>query len=724
MKKIIKFLLFAVIIFAILIAGAAGVLYFMYPAPKLKLMAQNYVQKNFNRQIDFSHMSFNIVGVTVKDLMISEASSFEQGTFIQAKKAVVKIQLRPLFAKKIKIDTVGFENLEVNLIKNKDGKFNFDDLITEGAQNAQEQQAAPDAKDGDLSYDVTADDIYLKNATLNFQNKQAQMSFSIKGANLTIKNFDFSNFFDVNASAATAIKTDTLDMSPINIALAGKVKLANFNMEEASAQISSFTVSYKNAALNLQGSADNFAAPSFSFDGFIKGIDSNFMSEFASGPLTPFALPQVNMSINGSSDIEKSFLKLTNATASVGSSYISSSGSLDYSTPQLKYSASLKTNLKLKEISDIAKETLSAFKLQGVIDGYVNASGAGNKHNAQGSFTFKDIGALVLGKQLKNLNGGITIAGIDDIKTNNLRGFFDNSNFTMFFSYARPQDAADINFVFNMDKFTLENINFDTLFDKAPKEKSAKRKDEEKPAAEENPKEQDVIQDQTPRTIPMNINASITVKTIANNIFSTENLVIKANVKNVDNKFDRANGQITFSSQNGEIKDINKLMSSSVVLKVIFTSVRVIQKAFNVLRLDKMTLGNDTIRYSLIEGAYGVANGMVTIEKSDIYSDLTTVKSVGTIDLLTEKLNMTVNSHFGKVTEGSGFRPVVIKIGGTLSDPSFKVDIASTVTSLINVPGQVVRGGVKISTATVSGGGEAAGSIVKGIAGLFQKKSK
>lgn len=724
MKKIIKFLLFVVVIFAVLIAGAAGVLYIMYPAPKLKLMAQEYVQKNFNRRIDFSRMNFNIVGVTVKDLMISEASSFERGTFIKAKKAVVKIQLRPLFAKKIKIDTVGFESLEVNLIKDKDGKFNFDDLIAAGAQNAKEQQNAPSSEDGDLSYDITADDIYLKDATLNFQNKQAQMSFSIKGANLTVKDFDFYNFFEVKASAATAIKTDSLNLSPINIALAGKVKLSNFNMQEASAQISSFTVSYKNAALNLQGSADNFEAPSFSFDGSIKGIDSNFMSEFASGPLTPFALPQVNMSINGSSDIDKSFLKLANATASVGSSYISAAGSLDYSTPQLKYNASLKTNLKLKEISDIAKETLSAFKLQGVVDGYVNASGAGKKHNAQGSFTFKDIGALVLGKELKNLNGGIMIAGINDIKTNNLRGIFNNSAFSMFFSYLRPSEAADINFVFNMDKFTLEDINFDTLFDKAPKEKSAKPKGEEKSVPQEKPEDKSALEDQTPRTIPMNINASITVKTIANNIFSTEDLVIKANVKNVDNKFDRAIGQITFSSQNGEIKDINKLMSSSVVLKVIFTSVRVIQKAFNVLRLDKMTLGNDTIRYSLIEGAYGVADGTVTIEKSDIYSDLTTVKSVGTIDLLTEKLNMTVNSHFGKVTEGSGFKPVVIKIGGTLSDPSFKVDIASTVTSLINVPGQVVRGGVKISTATVSGVGEAAESIVKGIAGLFHKKSK
>ena len=91
------------------------------------------------------------------------------------------------------------------------------------------------------------------------------------------------------------------------------------------------------------------------------------------------------------------------------------------------------------------------------------------------------------------------------------------------------------------------------------------------------------------------------------------------------------------------------------------------------------------------------------MSKSTLISNLLTVKASGTIDLVSEKLDMKVNTHLGKVTTGSGFKPVVLKIKGTMNDPKYSVDVLSTVTSIANVPVNILKGGVKVSTNTASG---------------------
>ena len=148
--------------------------------------------------------------------------------------------------------------------------------------------------------------------------------------------------------------------------------------------------------------------------------------------------------------------------------------------------------------------------------------------------------------------------------------------------------------------------------------------------------------------------------------------------------------------------------------------VKVVKQVFSVAKLDGISLGKgDAIKYSEIEGVYTITNGVINLDKSSIVSDLLTVKASGTIDLVTEKLAMTVNTHFGKVTAGSAFKPVVMKVKGTMSDPKYSVDLLSTVTSIANIPGNVLKGGVKMSTNTASGVANGIKGVASAIGNLF-----
>lgn len=706
MKKLFKILLILIVAAVLLLIGAVITLKQMYPPQKLKLMAQNYVRENFHREVDFSSLSLNLVGVTVKDFKLSERSTFSDGTFVSAKKAVIKLELAPLFEKRIVINTLGFDGLNVNVIKNADGKFNFDDFINAGPQAAQKAEETNNKDNAPL--DLVADNIYLKNSSVNYTDKMSGSSFVVKHVNIFADGFDFVKDFSFNASFLTDIKTSSLSLPAVKIDFAGTANLASMEIADAYLKLQNFTLSYKTAALNMQGSLNNFSNPEVVLSGALTGIDSNLLSQFLKGSSTVFTLPQIDIQSNTSTDIEHGATKINNIKISLGNSYIITDGNLDYSTPQFKYNTFTRISVSLGEVGQIARDMLGKYNLTGTLSGTAEALSGAKEPVIKGTLNFDGIGANINGKEIKNVSGSLTVNSLKNIKTNLITGFFAGSAFKTSLAYLKSGRTHDINFFFDMDKFTLDDVNFDALMSK----------DKNKHAAPQPKKAGTEVKTVTvaPRSAPFNIKADIFVRKIANNVFNTDNFTLKADVKNFDNIMDRAKGTISFSSVNGEIKDLDKLMSSSVVARVLFTSVRIVQKALNFIKMDKLSIGVNTVTYKNVEGIYTLNDGIITINKSEIDSDLTTVKALGTINLISEALDMKIESHMGKVTS-SGFKPVVIKVGGTLSDPSYKLDVVSTVTSVVSLPGAIVKGGVHVSTGIVKGVAVGTGEIVKGAAG-------
>ena len=156
-------------------------------------------------------------------------------------------------------------------------------------------------------------------------------------------------------------------------------------------------------------------------------------------------------------------------------------------------------------------------------------------------------------------------------------------------------------------------------------------------------------------------------------------------------------------------------MSASKYLKIALTSLHVVQQAFGALKLNTASFNADRIAYTLIEGAYTLKNGSLTINKTDLNSELATIKTTGSLAMLSEKLDMKVQAHLGK-QGSSGFKPVVIKIGGTAAQPSYKLDVASTLTSVLGA-GQGASAAQNAQAIK-----DNAAEAIKNIGGLFKKK--
>lgn len=705
MKKFIKILAVLIVIAVVLLGVAALALKLMFPLAKLKVMAQEYVAQNYNRDIDFSDVSLNLIGVKIKSFKLSDEGGFEAGNFISADSAVVKVELMPLFKKQIKISTIGFDGVELNVIKNTDGKFNFDNLIPASADEVSPQPEQDQLSSAPLAMDLTAKDIYIKNSDVTYKDLQNGMEFSVEDVNFTVDDFDYNNPFSFELSFNTSVNTGNIKITPVKILAKGIVNIAGMELEKASAEITDFAVEYKGFRINMTGGISNLQMPDLSLKGEISGIDSELAAEFVSGDIPSFALPVINLEAKASADLENSKAEVSKFDISLGKSYIKNTAAVDFSKPEISYAESTSLNVNLSEVSDISKELLAVFKLKGSVTGDIKAVSAGSdKPLVTGSVVLKDIGAAAMGKILSSLNGEIKINSLDDIKTNTIKGVFDGSDFKTSLAYKNNKKMA-VDFMFNMDKFTLEDIDFDELLASAEGGEKGETVSSDKAATSSGASDLQMA--------PMDVKADIIIKRVENNVFSTDNLTFKADVKDLDLTMSKASGTVYFASSDGEIRDLDKLINSSVFLKVALTTVKIAQKALKATQIiSGADINTDSVSYKSIVGDYRLGGGKATINKSDLNSDLATINTSGSINFVTQQLDMTVKVGLGKNASGSAD----IKVGGSIEDPSFKLDVVSTVSSLLGSDRkETAKQAVDNVKNTVK-------DVTSGIKNLFKKK--
>lgn len=700
MKRLIKIIKIFVIATLTLMIVGGGALYFFFPSQKIKAAAKNFIKENYNREMDFQDVSLAFIGIKINDFKISEEGTFNNGTFAEATEATLKVEFLPLLTGKIRVNKLLLRGVKVNVIKDTEGKFNFDNFISDKAETVEVKQQNTSSS----NISVFAENIDLQNSSFHYEDKQTKTEFDIENLNINIQNFSLTDFFSFHLDLQTSLNMDDIKLTPVTLDLQGRAHLENLNLSKAFIEIDPFTLSYKEAKMIFTGKMTNFDNPLLTLEGKIEGINDKVIKSITPMDLPIFALPAADLAVKANIDLETNKANIAKADIVIGNSYIKNEADIDFSAEDLIYTAKTNFYLSLTDIYKSAKEMLKEIAPEGVITGNIQTVSAKPDPKIKGKITLKNLGAIIAEKQLKNFNGEITINSLKNIKTNVMNGNYNGSKFVTSLAYSQPAKPVNIDFMLDLDKFTLDDINFDEILS----------------SSSETVKGGEVQEKQSSDFGTYNIKVDVKVKEVANNVLTAKDLILKADLKNFANDLSNLQGNLNFSSSNGEIRDINKLMNSSKIMKATFSVIKVIQQVFSVAKLEKLSLGNNnTITYSQIEGAYTIKDGLINLDKSTIISNLLTVNVGGTINLVSEKLDMKVNTHFGKVTEGSGFKPVVLKIKGTMNNPKYSVDVLSTVTSIANMPGNILKGGVKASTNTASGVANALKDVASKIGKLF-----
>ena len=690
MKKLIKWGIKIILGLAVLAVFGLVALRLMFPPEKIKQLTLNYAKNTFNREIKFDSVSFNLIGITLNNFAMSEENSFAQGTFVKADRVEAKAALWPLLKKRVEIAAVRIDGLDVFIQKNKDGSFNFDSFSSGETTDPDPEQPASDSSSE--PFDITAQLIKIRDCDFYYKDLQTGLSSALEDLDIQLANVALDKPFPLTLSL-TSQTTDSAGLTvsiPVNINLT--VFLANFNLPQAYVDITHAQAQYRHVTLSLQGKAENFDAPQVNLSGSITGLDNLAFKDFLPD-LPNFTLPVMHLALQASANLQDSSAVIQNAALRMLDSALSVNGNLGWGGENVTYRLSGKLQADIAQIVKMADDT--GFDPKGTLSGTFTATEKKDGQDVSGSVTLKNISALYAPFTLTNTNGTIKIASLEDISCASLTGLLNNEKFTASFAYKNIKDVLDLTLKLNLDKLTLTQFpSFDT-----PADDTATAQTQTTP--------QDTV---TAAPTYMNIKADVAVGPVSVPYFRTDGVTIQSALTNVSADMQKANGTVSFAIQPGAITDMENLLKQSKVVRIILLPLGLLNKVGKKLNLNLFEAENQAkkgeIAMTKAEGKYTFTNGVMNIDTTTFESSLTNLNATGTADFNTNALDMKASATL--LTKQT---PVVIKIGGTLDNPTGRLDVLHTVTS-------VVGGILSYQTAksAVKGTGEAATSVASGAA--------
>ncbi len=688
MKKLIKIILkIAALCVGIVLVGLVT-LRLMFPPEKIKQMALDYAKNNLHREIKFDSVSFNLIGVTLTNFAMSEAETFENGTFVKADRLEAKAALLPLFKKKVQISAFVIDGLDVNIQKNKDGSFNFDSFTSSADTQESPAAAEQSTAQNDATFMLTAREVTLSSADFYYSDLQTGLKTSLQDLNIRLENVDLNKPFACNISFISQTKDESgpAVSVPVNILL--NVFLANLDMPRAYVDIASATAAYKHVKLALQGKVENLLSPQVNLTGTLSGLDNKAFVDFLPD-LPGFTLPDIHMDLQAAADLDKSTAQLKEVSLQVLDSFLKANGNFAWGESKPTYHLASKLRANLAQLVNMTDEV--KFAPKGDVSGSFVLTDKKDGKDVSGSLALKDISVLYPPFTLSQTNGTIKITSLDDISCASLTGLLNEEKFVSSFAYKNIQDVLDLTLKLNLDKLTLTQLpSFDA-------EDSSN-----KPSAG---KGSSALEGESQTY--MNLNADMTIGPVDIPHFRTEGVTLQAALKNMSENMQKAGGTVSFAFKPGAITDLDEFVNQSKTAKIILLPLRLLNAVGTKLKLHLFEEENQArkgeITMTKAEGHYTFVNGLMTIDNTFFESSLTNILASGTVNFVNNALDMKASATL--LTKQT---PMVIKITGTTDNPSGKVDVLNTVTSVV--------GGIlsyKTAKSAVTGTASAAGGAAK-----------
>ena len=398
MKKL-KILLISLagLIVVLSLAAVIAIKVFL-PEDKIKSYITDYAKNNFNREVTFDKLSFKLIGIDLKNFKMSEKSTLNDGIFIKADDFIVKISPLPLLKKNIKISRILLDSIDINITKDENGLFNFDDIIksfqTEEPQDEQKQEQVSDTKSSSGSFDLSIHHFDIKNANIIYIDKTSNLEASIKNFNLKTKDFSLVDMFGCETSFDLAVKQNKLDIS-LPLRANFKTNLNNFDMDKLYLDVETFETNFNNATISLQGKIESLNVPKIDCNLILKNIDEQTFKDFIE-PKTKFKADEITFKtksvVNISSmnaTIESLSLVLPNSTADLV-------GTIDWGKQDVEYNLKLNLDLLIDNFAKLVPE----YNLAGRIKTNLEAT----QNFCEGTFALENISSDSNFGKISNLN--------------------------------------------------------------------------------------------------------------------------------------------------------------------------------------------------------------------------------------------------------------------------------------------------------------------------------
>lgn len=209
MKRVLKIAGIISLVFVLVISGVIAYLVSTVDLEQIKQQISVKVQEETGRellikgQLDLAF--FPWIKVEIGETHFGNASGFT-GDFASFSRAQASLKLLPLFSKQVEMNTLVFDDFNVNLQQRKDGVNNWDDLTQTKVEESTGKAATADDSKAAGALALLVEGVNIRNAKITYQDDKAGSTTSLTDFNFTAgqiglkKDFPFSVDFKINLS--------------------------------------------------------------------------------------------------------------------------------------------------------------------------------------------------------------------------------------------------------------------------------------------------------------------------------------------------------------------------------------------------------------------------------------------------------------------------------------------------------------------------------------------
>ena len=187
MKKIFRYLLTGVVVAIVFLVATVALFVALFDANAYKQDLSDYVRKETGRELvfhgDVDLTVYPALGMELGAISLSNPDGFGAQPMVKVKQASVSVDVASLFSLAPEIDKLVMRDLEINLITDKLGRSNWEDLIADSAADSEQPSKADpaDGSDADSAFEIRGafGGLDLQNIRLLWLDEQAGDRFEI-----------------------------------------------------------------------------------------------------------------------------------------------------------------------------------------------------------------------------------------------------------------------------------------------------------------------------------------------------------------------------------------------------------------------------------------------------------------------------------------------------------------------------------------------------------------
>ena len=681
-RLILRFLLYAAGAAALILLAADLSLRWLLPTDSVQEKISSLIASKTNGEVQIKRVTAGLTGINAEGLSLSLP---EGGDIASIESLSLKVMPLKLIRGEIDFNRIFIDGVKVNIIRDKNGKFNFDGLFADAAGNTSDGEE--NSESSSFIKDLRVKRFQIRNAEVSYLDESAGISASLNNLFLDVYDFSFTAPFRVSVNAEVSyngggVKAESL---PFGFTLYPDLNL--LKLEEASSDIRLLVVEHGPATLQASGAVKNFINPQVRLKMKGTGVSDKILSAFADTP--EFTIGDIDINLDASYNTEAGKLLVNIFNVKALNSSVDAGGIVRFGK-ELSYDVDVKAALSFAEIAKTFS-ILSEYRLSGTVDAAfkaVNNDVSGSLSVKQAGFYYSQAGAF------SGVNLTLAVKSLKEISLSSLTGRLNGYPFRAALSYTEKASSGDVNFNLQADKMLIK-------LKKQPKPAYDPDKDPVIAGAPE-------ISPEVKKVWflpPLHIKGAVKIGSLEAPFINAEAVDFKADIRNFKPDIANIDGGLSLVTSAGVIKDLYHLTNANAVTKVLFVSLGVVSKLINSLdvlsllnSLSAAVLPSDKQKEALeaspdkIEGALEYdsfkinltfANGLTDIKNGNFISSLLSFNLAGQINFNNRKINMTVDAAPGK-HESGGIMPLRLNVSGTVDEPQGNMSMLSSAANLVS----------------------------------------